>query len=596
MKCRKILTIIIMVVLVTSGFSIVAQGSENADSGETQFYALDFTSSSSKENKWELMSIEKLDYANNIDPSISIDEGGNPHISYCSNNKLKYGILEGSTWDIKTINSSQVVNEYNSLALDSEGEPHIIFRGTDTKIIYAKKESGSWSFTAGPEIGDDGYASLSVDKSGTPHIIFSNSRKDTLSYGTISPDGWDLRMISKTKYAEGADIALDKQGNPHICWGIEDLNVEYLYFDGNKWSKKIFGPRSDDCNVPKIAIDNKGNPHISYFDREDNIKHATLIEGNMKTEIIEDKGRADGFSSIGVDENNVVHIIYLFGTDEDGETGDFDYLKYAKKSRDVWNRSIIEKATGDSIGSLAIDFENNLHIVYGNTINDEIKYGFKIESEDTTLPTADAGLDKIVEVGENFTLDASDSSDNKQITSYKWDLDNGETKIGKTITHTYDTQGEYTVTLTVTDSAGNTATDTIEITVEESGDTTPPTAEAGNDKTVEVGEEFTLDASGSSDNVGIASYEWDLGNGDTKTGEQITYTYDEAGNYTVELTVTDESGNTDTDTVEITVEESDDGDDDGGSSSDGGGTPGFTLMILLFTITLIAIYRYKVRK
>ncbi|MFP4001983.1 MAG: PKD domain-containing protein, partial [Thermoplasmata archaeon] len=126
---------------------------------------------------------------------------------------------------------------------------------------------------------------------------------------------------------------------------------------------------------------------------------------------------------------------------------------------------------------------------------------------------------------------------------------------------------------------------------EDETDTEPPTADAGDDKTVEVEEEFTLDASASSDNVGIASYEWDLDSGETKTGEQITHTYDEAGNYTFELTVTDEAGNTDTDTLEITVEESeggdDDGGDDGGENGDGG-TSGFT-SILLLTATIIAL-------
>ncbi|MFW6047918.1 MAG: PKD domain-containing protein, partial [Candidatus Natronoplasma sp.] len=121
-------------------------------------------------------------------------------------------------------------------------------------------------------------------------------------------------------------------------------------------------------------------------------------------------------------------------------------------------------------------------------------------------------------------------------------------------------------------------------------DTTPPMADAGDDKTVEVGEEFTLDASGSSDNVGIASYEWDLDNGDAETGEQITYTYDEAGTYTVELTVTDEAGNSDTDTVETTVKESDGGDEDEG-------TPGFTsLLLLTATIIAVAIYLKKSKK
>ncbi|MFP4142029.1 MAG: PKD domain-containing protein [Thermoplasmata archaeon] len=127
---------------------------------------------------------------------------------------------------------------------------------------------------------------------------------------------------------------------------------------------------------------------------------------------------------------------------------------------------------------------------------------------------------------------------------------------------------------------------------EGSEDTIPPTADAGDNQTVTVDEEFTLNASDSSDNIGIASYQWHLDNGKNETGEQINYTYDKAGNYTVELTVTDEAGNNDTDTVEITVEESDDGDDDGGDD-----TPGFTsLLLLTATIIAVAIYRKRSKK
>lgn len=94
-------------------------------------------------------------------------------------------------------------------------------------------------------------------------------------------------------------------------------------------------------------------------------------------------------------------------------------------------------------------------------------------------------------------------------------------------------------------------TETLKITVL---DVTNPMADAGRDQTVKVGETVSFDASGSSDNVGIVSYEWDFGDGTTGTDITTTHTYTEPGTYTVTLTVKDEAGNTDTDTRIIMVE------------------------------------------
>jgi Tol biopolymer transport system component/PKD repeat protein len=86
---------------------------------------------------------------------------------------------------------------------------------------------------------------------------------------------------------------------------------------------------------------------------------------------------------------------------------------------------------------------------------------------------------------------------------------------------------------------------------------TPPTAHAGGPYTASEGDTVTLDASGSSDpDANISLYEWDLDNDgeyDDTTGVTIEIDFDDDGIFTVGLRVTDECGQSDTDTAEIIV-------------------------------------------
>lgn len=55
-----------------------------------------------------------------------------------------------------------------------------------------------------------------------------------------------------------------------------------------------------------------------------------------------------------------------------------------------------------------------------------------------------------------------------------------------------------------------------------------------------------LDASGSSDDVAVAAWDWSLGDGNVASGEQITHDYGVDGEFTVTLTVTDTANQTGT--------------------------------------------------
>lgn len=84
------------------------------------------------------------------------------------------------------------------------------------------------------------------------------------------------------------------------------------------------------------------------------------------------------------------------------------------------------------------------------------------------LPNASFTLNASgVVVPVNVDFDASDSSDcDGTITSYDWDFGDGSTAQGSIASHTYNNPGTFTVTLTVSDDQGNTATfsETLELT------------------------------------------------------------------------------------------------------------------------------------
>jgi PKD repeat protein len=82
---------------------------------------------------------------------------------------------------------------------------------------------------------------------------------------------------------------------------------------------------------------------------------------------------------------------------------------------------------------------------------------FRVKSRDDTQLDADFTFSPSnPEVGQQIEFDASGSSSSEGIVDYDWSFGDGTDSFGKRTTKTYDSDGEYPVTLTVTDSKGNT--------------------------------------------------------------------------------------------------------------------------------------------
>ncbi|QLH76922.1 PQQ-binding-like beta-propeller repeat protein [Halosimplex rubrum] len=161
-----------------------------------------------------------------------------------------------------------------------------------------------------------------------------------------------------------------------------------------------------------------------------------------------------------------------------------------------------------------------------------------------------------------ITFDVSPSFDSDgTVASVEWDFGDGTTKTGMTVSHTYDTTGEYTVTITVTDDDGAVTETTRTVTVSRDGDT-PPVADAGPDRFVDERMMVTLDGSESYDpnKDDILEYQWTQVSGSSVTLSDfatasptfVAPNVDARQTLTFELAVSDGKTTT-TDRVNITV-------------------------------------------
>lgn len=309
------------------------------------------------------------------------------------------------------------------------------------------------------------------------------------------------------------------------------LNISFTTIKNNAFSG-IYLQNNSNSSIIHNNISYNSNTGINISQSPNNIIQNNTIKNNSIS------------INITNSENNLIHNNTFLNCT----------IKHAyDNSINQWNTSTHGNYWDDYEGT----DENNddkgdtLYLISGGSNNDEKPLGFFIPIVDFSYEPLSPTTENIIEFTDNST-DPNDEN-NPQLT-YFWDFDDGNTSQEQSPTHSYSDNGEYNVTLNVTNAYQQWNITNNTIVVSNLGPTSlfsySPNPGIVNETIAFSNECFDSDGT-------IIFYNWTFDDGsylNTTSKTNPTHIFNESNDYIVILNITDDDGFNDiyTQTVSVT--------------------------------------------
>jgi hypothetical protein len=254
--------------------------------------------------------------------SLALDSQGRPHIVYESSvlgapldERLRYAYWDGSQWQQQTVDANAEPSGFFSLALDDQDRPHISYHHgvTANDLNYAWWNGSQWQVQVVDAAGYVGeHNSLALDAANNPHIAYYDSTNQELKYASRSGGGpWQVTVVDGSPgTGEYASLALDSAGRPHIAY-VTDGDLRYAYHDGLAWQlQTIPTGLSFLVGHTVLALDANDDPHFIWNDWPDGSVWYTRRDGpGWHSEMAATKPTV-GLQDLAVDAGLRPHITF----------------------------------------------------------------------------------------------------------------------------------------------------------------------------------------------------------------------------------------------------------------------------------------------
>jgi len=452
------------------------------------------------------------------EPEIDIQTNGTVHIVWCdqngSNHTIKYRSYNGSSFS--SIQSfGQVGNSDNiedlRLAVDPSGNIFAVFMYWPiAKCKFISKYGGTVSFEDFPLSGRSKHPDVAADANNV-HIVW--------------------------QFKPGGDYTIAYQRRPNSLDSNWENWIDLEFYDTQR---------------PRMDLDTSNNPHIVFFHDLGSTRKLYYKRWNG-SRFVDQKVVSDpnSFESYHFCDINVVNSENMIVTMQKGGFSGGQQINYNWMRNGTWGGfSFFGKSYGNRPAQQSTDLSSGKFLAAtAFASSDSAVYLILAEEEGNPGGGGDAPTANFVfspQTGKaplTITFDAAASTDTDgHITSYAWNFGDGLFGNGSVTTHTFQNEGEYLITLTVTDNDGHSGTISHTVIVEKPN--LPPSAHFTFSPLSGLYPlTVTFDASASSDPDGfIAQYDWSFSGDQSGSGQVVSHTFTEEGLNQIILTVYDNDG------------------------------------------------------
>ncbi len=297
---------------------------------------------------------------------LQVDAAGRTHVAY-GGDALYYAVETGDGWQVETVDPAPGARAQAALALNSAGQPLIVYRDQGTgDLKAARKAAAGWEIETVDAEGDAGLAvSLALDAAGRPHVAYRSGLPDeygnmlmSVRYASRDDAGWHPSQVAASASYSSVSLALAPDAVPHVAYSDENDGVRYTYLGPDGWQPTP--PVVEWCYGAglALALDAAANPNLLYTCPSQDwppsdargLYFAQWAGSGWAAELI-DKDRGMVTVSLRLDAAGQPHFVgYSTGVDrsQQGRPSLDGFVWYGWRDGDGWHYDAIQASATDA--------------------------------------------------------------------------------------------------------------------------------------------------------------------------------------------------------------------------------------------------------